>query len=114
MYREEVRPLQGIMFRQVNTDQIPSEVQKAILFLQEAAIHQVLMEVPPAVAGLPHHTAADLQDLYQVVLTLQDHLLQDLHQGLHQVADPHQVAVVLLQEGDSLKQYNSVKEVHSK
>jgi hypothetical protein len=103
--------LQGIMFRQVNTDQIPSEVQKAILFRQEAVIRQVLLL---AAADLPHHTAADLQDLYQVVLTLQDHLLQDLHQGLRQVVDPHQVAVVLLQEGDSLKQYNGVKKVHSK
>jgi hypothetical protein len=104
VYRGEVRHLQGIMFLQVNTDQIPSEVQKAILFRREAVIRLVLIEVLLlAAADLPHHTAADRQDLYQVVLTLQDHLLQDPHQGLHQVVD-HQVVVVLLQEGDSLKQ----------
>jgi hypothetical protein len=52
-----------------------------------------------AVAGLHHHTAADLQDRYQVVLILQDPaLLQDL---LHQVVD---LQVVVLHQGDRLKQ----------
>jgi hypothetical protein len=98
VYKGEVSHLQGIILRPVNPDQILTEVQEAILFRQEAVIHQVLMEVLlPEAADLPHHTAADLLVLHQEVLTLQD-LLQVLPQVLHQVV------VVLLQEGDSLRQ----------
>jgi len=102
MYKGEVIHLQDITFLPVNTGQILTEVREAILFPQEAVIHQVLMEVLlPEAADLHHHTAADLLVLHQEVLTLQDLLLglpQDLLRGLPQVVE------VLLQEGDSLKQ----------
>ena len=108
MFKGEVTHLRGIIFGPVNPDQVIQEVPQAILFHQEAVIHQVFMVVHhPAAAGLPHRTAADLQDRYQGVLTLQDSALP---QGLRQVVDPQ---VVVLHQGDRLNQYNSVKEVHS-
>jgi hypothetical protein len=99
--REEVIHHQGIMLQPVNTDPILlPEVQQVILFRQEVVIRQVLTEVHlQAAAALRHHTAADLQDLNQEDLILQD-LLQVPHQAhLHQEV----VAEVLLQDGDSFK-----------
>ena len=95
--------LPDILLRQASTDLILTEVQKAILYLREAvlkdrALLRVLQVLPillAAAADLHHHTAAD-----HLVLTLQD---LPLHQVLHQAVALHQVAEVLLQEGDSQK-----------
>lgn len=78
--------------------------------MNEEIIHRV-------VADLPHHIA-DLQVLNQEALTLQD-LLQVLLRVLLQVLLQgvvlhHGVAVVHPQEGDSLRQDNSIKIIHSK
>ena len=97
MFKGEVTHLQDIIFSPANPDQVIQEVRQAILFHQEAVIHQVSLVVHHlAAAGLPHHTAADLQDRYQVVPILQDPALL---QGL-QVVDPQ---VVVLHQGDRLK-----------
>jgi hypothetical protein len=91
--RGEVVHLQGIILLPINTDRVLPEVQEAILLRPEAAIRQVLMEVPllllllVAAAGLPH-LVVDLQGLNHGVLL--------------------QVAV-LLREGDRLKQLYSAK-----
>jgi hypothetical protein len=96
VFKGEVTHLQGIIFSPANPDLVLQEVRQAILFHQEAVIHQVSLVVHHlAAAGLPHHTAADLQDRDQVVLTLQDPA-----QGLRQVVDPQ---VVVLHQGDRLK-----------
>jgi hypothetical protein len=93
VFKGEVTHLQDIIFSPANPDQ----VLQAILFHQEVVIHQVSLVVHHLVAaGLPHHTAADLQDRYQVVPILQDPALL---QGL-QVVDPQ---VVVLHQGDRLK-----------
>jgi hypothetical protein len=69
--RGEVVHLQGIILHPINTDRVLPEVQEAILLRPEAAIHQVLMEVPllllVAAAGLPH-LVVDLQGLNHGVL----------------------------------------------
>jgi hypothetical protein len=96
VFKGEVTRLQGIIFSPANPDLVLQEVRQAILFHQEAVIHQVSLVVHH-LAGLLHHIAADLQDRYQVVPILQDPaLLQDLRQ----VVDPQ---VVVLHQGDRLK-----------
>jgi len=109
----EVHHLQDIMLQRVIPAQILTEAREAILFLREAVIPQVLIVVLlQGAAGLHHRIVAVLR---QVVPTLQDPPPQALHQGLHQVVvDPHQAVVALRQEGNSLKQKNSVNKVHSK
>ena len=113
VHKEDLNHLQDIPFRPVKTDRILIEVQRATLFLPETAwkedqvIHLVPITIlPQAAADLHHRTAAvDPADL-----TLQD-LHQDLHQDLlHRVL----LLLVVLQEGDSLKQSNTFKIVHSK
>jgi hypothetical protein len=94
VFKGEVTHLQGIIFSPANPDQVLQEVRQAILFHQEAVIHQVSLVVHH-LAGLHHHIAADLQDRYQVVP-----ILQDPAQGLRQVVDPQ---VVVLHQGDRLK-----------
>ena len=113
-FKGEVYHLQDIMLQQVIPAQILTEAREAILFLREAVIPQVLIvALLQGAAGHHHHIAEDRH-----VLTLQDPpqaLRQGPHQGLHQVVvGPHQVVVALRQEGDSLKQKNSVNKVHSK
>jgi hypothetical protein len=98
VFKGEVTHLQGIIFSPANPDLVLQEVRQAILFHQEAVIHQVSLVVHHlAAAGLLHHIAADLQDRYQVVPILQDPALL---QGLRQVVDPQ---VVVLHQGDRLK-----------
>jgi hypothetical protein len=98
-YREEVYHLLAIV-RPLSSGRILTEVHKAILFHQEAVWNGVILQVHMAALLL---AAADLQVLNQEVLILQDHLPQVL-----QVAALHQEEVALPQEGDSLKQKNSV------
>ena len=113
--REEVNLLRVILRRQTNTDLILIEVQKAILFLQEAmwkdrvVILQVLLIVvllQRAVAD--HHTVAD----HPQDLTHRDHLQVPPHPVLHQAEV--EVVEAELQEEGSLKFYRQVKTDHSK
>ena len=101
--REEVSLLQDILHRQTNIDPILTEVQKAILFLQEAMwkdrvvilrVRVIVVLLQRAVADL--HTVAD----HPQVPTHRDHL-QDHHPVLHQVEV--EVVEAELQEEDSLK-----------
>lgn len=98
----EVNHLQDIQLRLTSPDPIRTEVQRAIQFPPEAVFKG--QELPPVqivvlvtAADLPQHIA---EVPNQEVLTL-----QGLPHQVHQVVDLLQVvAVVLLQEGDSLKQ----------
>jgi hypothetical protein len=93
LYKEETDHLPGTMFRPVRADQVHTEVQEAILYHQEEAIHPVHMEVLHQAAVLHHLIAAGLlRDLYQEVLILPD-LPQVLHQALHRVAEVHLLVV---------------------
>lgn len=98
---EEVNHRQDIQLRQTSPDPIRTEVQKAIQFPPEAVWKGQALPVALQVTAvdLPQHIA---EVLNHEVLTLQDLP----HPVLHQVVVLLLVAevVVLLQEGDSLKQ----------
>ena len=108
--RGEAKHLRDILHRQTSPDLIHTEVQKATLFLQEAAlkdqivIRQVLLIVVllQRAVGDPHIAADHLPDP-----THPDHPHQDLHLAAAAV-------VGVLQEEDSLRQYSRVKTDHSK
>jgi len=95
----EVNHLQDTQLRLTSPDPIRTEVQRAIQFPPEAVCKG--QELPP-VQIVVLVTAADLPQHIAEVLTLQDLP----HPVLHQVVVLLLVAevVVLLQEGDSLKQ----------
>ena len=99
----EVNPLQDIQLRLTSPDPIRAEVQKAIQFPPEAvwkgqALQVVLLQA--TAADLPHHI---VEVPNQEVRTLQDLPLPVLHQA-EVLLLPVAEVVVLLQEGDSLKQ----------
>lgn len=106
VHKEDLNHLQGIPVRPVKTGRIHIEVQKAILFLPEAAWKedQVIHQAPlhQAAADLHHLTAAvdpevlTLQVLLQVDLLLVDLLQVDLLLVV--------LLLAVLPEGDSLKQ----------
>jgi hypothetical protein len=108
--RGEAKRLRDILHRLASPDPIHTEVQKAILYLQEAVwkdqvvIHQVLLIVVllQRAVGDPHIAADHLPDP-----THPDHPHQDLHLAVAAV-------VGVLQEEDSLRQYSRVKTDHSK
>ena len=97
----EIRHLLDIPHRQDNTDQIPTGVPEAILFLRGVVLrdHQVIHQDLTAVLLQADLHIAEVPN--QEVLTL-----QDLHQAPPQAEDLPQVAVAadLLQAGDNLKQ----------
>jgi hypothetical protein len=100
--REEVSLLQDILHRQTNIDPILTEVQKAILFLQEAMWKDrvVILRVRVIVVLL-QRAVADLH-------TVADHPQVPPHRA-HLQVPPHQaeaeVVEAELQEEDSLKVY---------
>jgi hypothetical protein len=97
----EVIHLQDTQLRLTSPDPIRTEVQKAIQFPLEAVWKGQALP-PVQIVVLLQVTAADLPQHIAEVLTLQDLP----HPVLHQVVVLLLVAevVVLLQEGDSLKQ----------
>jgi hypothetical protein len=101
--------LRDILHLQISTtDQILTEVQKAILFLQEAvwrdrAIHQG--PLPQVLHLILQVGAAD-----RPTAAAEVHIRPDLHLVPHLVEDLHQAVVVVpLQAGDSQKQYYMIK-----
>ena len=105
MFKGEVTHLQGIIFSPANPDLVLQEVRQAILFHQEAVIHQVSLVVHH-LAGLHHHIAADLPVAVLIPQVL-------LPRALHQGAAPHPaVAVVAVAEDtSSLIQITVLKQI---
>lgn len=120
--REEVDLLRDILHRLIRAGLILTEVQKAILFLQEAMLKDrvvilrvllIVVLLQRAAADLhtapDHRTVADhLQDP-----THPDHLQDHPHRVLLHQAEV-EVVEVELREEDSLKLYRRVKTDHSK